>query len=87
MDRVRTLVKDWLRLSPTHKLAWMLVAWEGGRAAIFSAPLNGGVLTIAALLLGTEGHRKRQQKHRAKPKAKEPTDSSGSSGPSGSSRP
>jgi H+/Cl- antiporter ClcA len=62
MRRVRTLAKDWRRMSSTHKLAWVLVGWEGGRAVIFSAPLNGGVLTIAALLLGTEAHHKRRAK-------------------------
>lgn len=85
MRRVRTLVKDWRELSPTHKLAWMLVAWEGGRAAIFSAPLNGGVLTIAALLLGTDRYHKRRVRKKPLPPSggSESTDSSQDSGPVG----
>jgi H+/Cl- antiporter ClcA len=76
MDRLRTLVRDWRRMSSTHKLAWILVGWEGARAAIFSAPLNGGVLTIAALLLGTETHHKRRTRRQ------HDTDGNGSTGSS-----
>jgi hypothetical protein len=80
MDRVRKLAGDWRGLSSTHKLGWILVAWEGGRSALFSAPLNGGVLTIAALLLGTEHHRKRRAA--SSTKRREPKDGTGSTGPS-----
>ncbi len=54
MVRLRTLAKEWRSTTPTHRLGWALVTWQATQAAIFSAPLNGGVLMIAGMLLATE---------------------------------
>ncbi len=76
------LLAAWRGTSPTHKMGWVLVAWEAGRFVISSAPLNGGVLAIAAILLGTERAQRSQSRRNGR---RDDTRSSDGSGPTTSS--